>query len=92
MLGRMSDRSTFTPQPPAWLRAATDGQQARQRGEPRDFGPYAERYPGSSGLVPPEQAWLAAWDREDDRLAAEQSQPSLPGEDLWSPVRRQSVP
>jgi hypothetical protein len=53
---------------PIYLVAARDGAAARRRGEPRDPAPYLPRYTGQPSLVPPEQAWLAAYDQTDALL------------------------
>jgi hypothetical protein len=70
------------------MHAAQDGAAARRRGEARDPAPYLSRNEERRGLLSPSQAWLAAYDREDERLAFEASRPSLPGQDLWQPIRR----
>ncbi len=90
----MADPPPAVPPPgvpasaPPWRRAAQDGAAARRRGEPRDPTPYLRRYEERRGLVTPRQAWLAAYDCEDERLAFEASRPSFAGQDLWQPIRR----
>lgn len=78
----------FAPTLPVYLVAAQDGVQARRRDEPRDPAPYLLRYAGRRSLVRPEDAWLAAYDAEDERLRFAQSRPSVAGEDLWRAVPR----
>ena len=65
---------------PTWKDAAQGGREARRRGNPRQ----APNYDG----VPLKNAWLAAYDREDERLAFEHSRPRFAGQDLWQVAKR----
>jgi hypothetical protein len=85
----MSDTTEPLPSTlPVAVLAAQDGAEARRRGEPRDPAPYLPRYQGHrKALISPEDAWLTAYDQEDDRLRFEHSRPSFAGQDLWTFIR-----
>ena len=73
---------------PVWKQATEDGAAARRAGEPRDATPYLPRYGSWKGAQSPEGFWLIGYDQEDERLAFEQSRPSVVGEVEWRPVKR----